>query len=163
VAQVRDPEDRVGFVDGPNLYRYAGNNPLRWTDPTGYSRWSDEQCANLWKSIFEQANKLTHEIVKYDPTLDAEGGESWIPYGHLREIKDLQRGLKNRIASWMKYCFDPNDPCVQRRKTIPKWVDNLANYQPKVATPPRGEPPIIMIPLDLLLEILEALGLAAAA
>ena len=27
--------DPAGVVDGPNLYRYARNNPLRWTDPGG--------------------------------------------------------------------------------------------------------------------------------
>jgi hypothetical protein len=28
-------EDPAGFVDGPNLYIYAGNNPILYVDPTG--------------------------------------------------------------------------------------------------------------------------------
>jgi hypothetical protein len=28
--------DSAGAVDGLNLYVYVGNNPLKYTDPTGY-------------------------------------------------------------------------------------------------------------------------------
>ncbi|MFF8432204.1 RHS repeat domain-containing protein [Streptomyces sp. NPDC016566] len=31
----RDPQ---GFVDGPNLYQYVGNNPVGWVDPLGTDR-----------------------------------------------------------------------------------------------------------------------------
>ena len=28
-------DDPAGFLDGPNLYQYVGNNALNWSDPTG--------------------------------------------------------------------------------------------------------------------------------
>ena len=34
-------EDRIGFAGGDtNLYRYVGNNPVRYSDPTGKFAWA---------------------------------------------------------------------------------------------------------------------------
>jgi RHS repeat-associated protein len=34
-------KDPLGYFAGVNLYRYVGNNPTNWTDPTGLIDWSE--------------------------------------------------------------------------------------------------------------------------
>jgi RHS repeat-associated protein len=43
-------EDPVGFASGPNLYKYAANNPTRYSDPLGLRE-------------YEQARRIRDEIV----------------------------------------------------------------------------------------------------
>ncbi len=42
--------DPKGFVDGPNLYQYASNSPVRYTDPTGFGPEEQDLGAKMEKA-----------------------------------------------------------------------------------------------------------------
>lgn len=44
-------EDPIGFAGGGNLYAYAGNNPVTYTDPFGLCVKNDEKCGLLVKML----------------------------------------------------------------------------------------------------------------
>lgn len=66
-------QDPAGYADGLNLYAYAGNNPLQFSDPYGLYRWNHGQ-------------------------LDSRIGE-WIvsQYGQLREIERQRREYEEAL------------------------------------------------------------------
>jgi RHS repeat-associated protein len=39
--------DSAGAVDGLNLYVYVGNNPLKYTDPTGHGNHQISNTLNI--------------------------------------------------------------------------------------------------------------------
>ncbi|MCU0241158.1 MAG: RHS repeat-associated core domain-containing protein [Vicinamibacteria bacterium] len=51
-------EDPAGAVDGPNLYRYAHNNPSRFSDPSGLYISVDEYVPDFLKSRIEYSLDL---------------------------------------------------------------------------------------------------------
>ena len=47
----RDP---IGYYDHLNLYQYTGNNPIKWIDPFGLSRLSDEVMVKIREELVIQ-------------------------------------------------------------------------------------------------------------
>ena len=55
-------EDPSGFADGPNPYRYAGNDPVNYTDPTGLTQ-AGNPLNNLFGGGYRQQRRplQTHQ------------------------------------------------------------------------------------------------------
>jgi hypothetical protein len=85
-----------------------------------------DHCKLLRQSIFEQFQKLGKELRKYDPEKDAiggfpmRGGKLTKPCGHYKEIRDLQKGLKNRLTKFQS-------DCLKSGVKIDKLIDIMAN------------------------------------
>jgi hypothetical protein len=62
-------------------------------------------CYALLAKIEGRTELLRNELAKYDPVADAQGGHTHahgiaVPGGHYKEIRDLQRGIKNSLKSY---------------------------------------------------------------
>jgi RHS repeat-associated protein len=128
----RDP---AGEQAGYNLYVFVLNNPINGTDYLGMI--NVEACVELLKSIYVHAGKLLLELRKYNPVADGIGGfihahGTTVPGGHYQEIKNLQKGLKNRLSSFTKSCLSDDDSGGSGGSGgsgYPKWADQLANVK----------------------------------
>jgi hypothetical protein len=79
------------------------------------------ECKNLVENMDHKNRKLKKELRKYDPASDAQGGHSYMgadgvmkvtkPGGHYKEIRDIQRGLKNDLEQYNKSkCYNNQGP-----------------------------------------------------
>ncbi len=71
------------------------------------------ECEGILAEMRKKIQLLKKELAKYDPILDAQGGfpmgggKLTSPGGHYKEIRDLQRGLKNEGQAFNKNkCYD---------------------------------------------------------
>jgi RHS repeat-associated protein len=112
--------DTIGEFGGLNLYGYVGANAIGRIDPWGLCAQPDKKakCRDLLSQIFSQYGKLMKEIDKYDPDKDAIGGfeiPAWKgggltrPGGHYDKIRDLQKGLRNRIQAYQDLDCEDDD------------------------------------------------------
>lgn len=91
------------MTGGLNTHVYAPN-PIEWVDALGLTN-KKAICYEKLAKI-EVKNKLyEHELVKYDPIEDSKGGHTHAhgitkPGGHYKEIRDIQRGLKNSLKDF---------------------------------------------------------------
>lgn len=97
-----DPE---GLVDGPNLYFYATNNPIRLLDPTGRNTTEDafKLGVKATKSIKKADLAITKENERWKQLKEQrkkEGGE--ITPEELKEHKDTLRTLTQAKASLIR-------------------------------------------------------------
>lgn len=83
--------DPVGMVDGINLYRYAGNSPLRFVDPNGYN--SNDFQAKLNQLRTETEKSLT-EIGKARGEYETALNERAAVGSKYAEIEQELRNLK---------------------------------------------------------------------
>jgi hypothetical protein len=79
------------------------------------------ECKNLVENMDHKNRKLKKELNKYDPVSDAQGGHTYMgadgllkvtkPGGHYKEIRYIQRGLKNDLEQYNKRkCYNSQGP-----------------------------------------------------
>jgi hypothetical protein len=79
------------------------------------------ECKNLVDNMDHKNRKLKKELNQYNPASDAQGGHSYMgadglmkltkPGGHYKEIRDIQRGLKNDLEQYNKRkCYSSQGP-----------------------------------------------------
>ena len=107
-------QDPIGLMGGENLYQFAPNAVI-WLDPLGLEKikcTKDSTCPEIMASIMKFNQHIDHEFRKYDPIGDSRGGfpmrggRVTSPYGHHKEIKDLQNGLRSCIRLYNEKCKD---------------------------------------------------------
>lgn len=124
------------FVDeefsGINLFYYIRNNSLSNTDYLGLI--SREECVKILREIYVKFYKFMHEVRKFDRERDQRGGDiSYYagksnltkPNGHLKEMGDLVRGIRNDLRKFKKkcFCFDDDDEPPRYPKRIEERID----------------------------------------
>ena len=168
--------DSIGEISGLNLFFYVTNYPLNSVDCLGLA--SREECVAILMNIRRKFFKFMHEVEKFDRAEDAKGGHiSYYagranltkPNGHLKEMGDLVRGIRNDLKEFAKKCFCFNDD--DEPPHYPKKIETIINlplakeaeeysknhpstewtpqYLPPVifSTPPRGvTPPLNIVP-----------------
>lgn len=138
-----------------NLYKYAGNSPTIYADPSGMV---SKYCGYLYTEILRKANALLSDLRRYNPVLDAFGGHPITkggkvigktkPGGHFQEIQERQRGLKGSLGRYVKECLSDNDDCdgdgpnTPPPPAIPRWIDQMANR-------PVEPPPEVKLRFDM--------------
>ena len=128
----RDPIEENG---GVNLYGFVGNDGVNRLDVLGLA---SPECIEASLKALEQGQKLLKELLKYDPVEDAKGGHQHAhgitkPGGHYKEIKDLQRGLRNKLKTAYEKCKD-DDGGPDERPMPYRTLNEVAN-QPIVVPP----------------------------
>lgn len=96
--------DPIKLSGGNNLYTYAPN-PIEFVDPLGLKKIPAARCAQILNEINSRIKAFNDEMSAYDPVLDARGGfthahGTTVPGGHYIEIRQLQRGIKNRLREF---------------------------------------------------------------
>ncbi|MBU1109711.1 MAG: hypothetical protein KKB51_23725, partial [Candidatus Riflebacteria bacterium] len=69
-------KDPIGFNGGMNLYRYADNNPMIFTDPWGLEPWSVGKYKWDWNTWFQHPSTTDEERVCADK-IEPTGDEFW--------------------------------------------------------------------------------------
>ncbi|MEI6558262.1 MAG: hypothetical protein WCO00_07615 [Rhodospirillaceae bacterium] len=84
-----------------------------------------EKCNKSRHAILDKFSIIGKELRKYDPVADAKGGFKHKygvtkPCGHYREIRELQKGLKNDLKQFQENCQNSG-------VKIDRSVDQMAN------------------------------------
>jgi hypothetical protein len=100
------------------------------------------ECKDTVKKMDEKNRKLKKELNKYDPASDAKGGHTYktpdgvtrttVPGGHYKEIRDIQRGLKNELEKYNKQkCYSSPGPTDKiTREAAQKGVSQSIEVPP---------------------------------
>ena len=126
----RDPIEEAGSL---NLYLSCKNMTILIHDFAGLV-FNKALCLALQQEVQKLVDALNHELKKYDPVLDGRGG---FPFrhgnvegvtkrgGHYKEIKNLQKAIKNRLEKWKDICSGGPPSCPPI--IYPIWADQLSN------------------------------------
>ena len=113
----------------------VANDPVNRWDLLGLV---SPACIEASLAALEQGQKLLEKMLSYIPEDDAKGGHKTpgtdtVPGGHYRQIKELQRGLRNKLRTAYEKCKDDDDPNDKRPMPY-RTLNDLAN-RPIVVPP----------------------------
>ena len=107
----RDP---LGMVDGPNMYAYMGDGPVRLSDPLGLKKGSEQTCNHLWRKMqnissdihkrVDEYNADKNELPETTPNDCKKPSES--RRGHRAIIAELQERLNAVRNEYIEKCMD---------------------------------------------------------
>jgi len=95
-------EDPIGLLsEDTNFYRYAGNNPARWSDPTGLSYRS---CMEAIAELGRATAKLTIRLAEIEADVLGlrKGGK--VDEGHKQALQEAVNRVNNAMAKVMRHC-----------------------------------------------------------
>jgi RHS repeat-associated protein len=121
-------EDPSSFAGGINLYAYVNNNPTNLQDPLGLAPCAQTPCDELLKDIVRLATEVSQRYEQYNhPKWRLPmSGPRMTRESHIKQIEQVQRGLRNRIQDYN----DQNCPTP-----IPAPLEELATRPTPVLTP----------------------------
>jgi RHS repeat-associated protein len=120
-------EDPMSLAGGLNLYGYVNNNPANLQDPLGLTSCQQKSCDQLLLEILNMAAEVSRRYQQYNNprwSLPLDGPMS--RQTHVKQINDVQRGLRRRIQEYN----DRNCP-----KPIPVPALEIATRPSPVLTP----------------------------
>jgi hypothetical protein len=141
-------QDPIGLADGPSLYAYVGNNPVKWIDPLGLFAITTQTTSH--NSVVCEGNRTAVRITTTDPC----GRDCMTVHErvHERDINARNPGLcknvadgtfiapsNNRERNWTeKRACKATFECFARKlesgtscdcsSQIQKWLDRMAEY-----------------------------------
>jgi RHS repeat-associated protein len=141
-------QDPIGLVDGPSLYAYVGNNPVKWIDPQGLFRVTTQRTNH--NSVVCDGGRTSIRITTTDPCAkDCLVAHERV---HERDINARNPGLcrnvrngtfiapdNDRERDWAERracaatfeCFarklEGGESCDCRSR-IEQWLDTMAEY-----------------------------------
>lgn len=135
--------DPIRILGGLNSYRYVPNSTV-WVDPLGLTA-KKALCYALLAKIETKTTLLRLEMDKYSPKDDALGGHTHahgitVPGGHYKEIRDLQRGIKNSLKAYT----DKDCHCECNLIKARPILDSADRYSNKEVEIPPG---VVYIPI----------------
>lgn len=98
-----------------------------------------KNCGKQRSDILKKNEKLKKELRKYDPVADAKGGfpmgggKLTKPGGHYREMRDLQKGLKNDLEKFYKDC---NESDIKIDRSVDKGANQEIEVPPGISRIP---------------------------
>jgi len=138
--------DRLGFVDGPSLYGYAGQSPLMRVDPEGDCPWCVGiavgagteillQGIGIWRSGGDYTNLSCYNWLEVGlaGALGALGGEIWSPALKLTKGSSHYKNVSKRLHRYniFPYEVDFHHAFLPRR-----WENVLGEFSRRIVNHP---------------------------
>jgi RHS repeat-associated protein len=113
-------EDPLAFIDGPNLYQYVKNNPIKRPDPLGLVSWGtvwttcSEIAGGIWllKLMNDMRKENNKEREELDEINNSEDLEDWEKFIKRRELvaKSISGGSMSKAKDVVKSTTDLLNP-----------------------------------------------------
>ena len=88
--------DPAGMVDGPDLYAYTGNNPLRHVDPTGTQ---SVDISDALRPVAQELNRNPLVAILLGKVLSPIPSASGLDYSRIRRVGTAAEHIRTGVAS----------------------------------------------------------------